>query len=232
MKKKDHALLNGGGVYLADVSLVIGLLLIGTITAHAAPAEISFIATGTLNHADVANLLCTQFFEDAGQPVFQLQNFSSDVVVSSIFFAFTEEGSNPINEGAAPVLAGTGSVSFAGTSLWNLPGIDEVVFYSAENTIGSNTAISVNESLFVRFQYAAGKSADDVLDALSTKDLVIGMFVQSSGSLTGPGDWYISNEIKFQSTVGDPIPEPATVALLGLGIVGLVIRRGKSMLRG
>lgn len=128
---------------------------------------------------------------------------------------------------SADVVTGAGTSNADGDEqpgfayYYNTPGHDNTVTYSDINAIQKNGApaneVAMNGSLFLDWQ---GSQSTDVL--------YIGDVGGQYSSEVDPGGSYTPRYIN--STVvepSSPTPEPATIALAGLGLVGLVAARRK-----
>lgn len=119
----------------------------------------------------------------------------------------------------ASIVNGSG-VSFSeGATPGNLPaGNDASPPFTAGLTADSNPPVQPNgvnpgETLAIVFDLQSGRTLSDVLAELADGRLRVGLHVQ--GFASGGSE----------SFVNTPLPEPAALALLGLGIVGLARAR-------
>jgi hypothetical protein len=122
-------------------------------------------------------------------------------------------------------LAGSGTVEFSeGASPGNLPSGNTINFSANESADSdspgvSNNGIGASEFLKISFDFNSGGSFQNVLNALTSGALRIGMHVQS----IDPGDEseaYVNNPYSAP-TNPTPVPEPASLILFGSGLAGI-----------
>lgn len=200
------------------------IILVTGLPAHASLVTYGFENITNNNPVDAATGEA-QFFVDvtndgvgAGQVAFKFYNIGP--LASSITDVYFDDGTLL---GIASVVDGAGVDFEQGASPGDLPGGNLVGFSATAGfTADSEPPAQPNganpgEFVTIIFNLQAGKAFADVINALALDPVVTGslwMGIHVQGFTGGGSEGFVNGD------PGNPIPEPATMLLFGIGLIG------------
>ena len=156
---------------------------------------------------------------------FELVNESTDPnddsSVSALYFSSTDlSGDDPFVTGTDPGVSfdiganGGGNQGFPFTINHDLDALADPP--------PSSTGVNPNESLLVGYSFLNGADPGVILESLQAGNWNIGLHIISTAG--GESEKYIATFLPNGPGPQDPVPEPATLALLGMGTLFVVGR--------
>lgn len=229
------------------VAPALGLMVAGIMAAPAGALTLQFEAI-TTNTTDGGGLTEPEFLalqsqlrvevEEEGTPVsFQ---FFNDVGLQSSITDIYFEDVDGVFDWTSANITNSGGVAFsAGATPGDLPSGDLTTAYSLDSDspgLVDNGVNALGEWVMVAGDYAGAHTSDDLVIALLDGTFRIGMHVQSLGANGEFSDGFVNliptvdDPRDPQDPQNPPIPEPATLGLIGMGVVALGLRNRRKNL--
>lgn len=202
-------------------SLCLSVLLCGSLAQSAFASTINFSCITSndpsgsscgIAESQISVALTDVTDTSGGKALFTFQNIGSDVeaFIGAIYVYDSQYlGSATLDN------SDTGVQFSEGARPAKLPAYKVAASFSADNDPGAFNGIHAGESLGITFALAQSFSYQDIISALLSDDITMGVHVQGLGA----GSY---NEYSESLVSAVPVPVPAAVWLFISGIIGLV----------
>jgi hypothetical protein len=209
---------------ISIVSIIVSFMFINTMSAKADIYTYNFYNITNNSYLDLGDQLRVVVTDSGNDQI--LFTFYNDIgIKSSICDIYFDDNSDCLNS-LESIINGTGVSFDSPAHPKNLPGGVPFAFYAdfsadSDSPVSHNGINSSTESLGLLFNLTSGNSYSDVINALASECLRIGLHIQAIG-YCDKSDSYI-NDPGNQNVV--PVPGAALLGFLGISLAGVKLRK-------
>lgn len=203
--------------------LFIILVALGSRPAYAIPFGFTNITNNSAVDAAIGEAQLSVDVTESGTAQVLFTFLNAGPAASSITDVYFDDG---VFSEIASIINSSGVDFSQGASPPDLPGGNTIGFASSFSADSDPPAqpngVNPGESLGILFDLLSGGTFGDVIASLTSNELRIGIHVQ--GFASGGSESFVNN--------ANPVPEPATMLLLGVGLIGLAAVGKKKFFTG